>query len=53
MLTVDRRGALSDEFTLPAGEGLDPNRAIAGLPDGSVLQLRPDPTGVSLSRVRR
>ena len=53
VLTVDRRGALSDEFTLPAGEGLDPNRAIAGLADGSVLQLRPDPTGVSLSRVRR
>ena len=53
VLTVDRRGALSDEFSLPAGEGLDPNRAIAGLPDGSVLQLRLDSTGVSLSRVRR
>jgi hypothetical protein len=53
VLTVDRRGALSDEFTLPAGEGLDPNRPIAGLADGSVLQLRPDAYGVSLNRVRR
>ena len=53
VLTVDRHGALSDEFSLPAGEGLDPNRPIAGLPDGSVLQLRPDSTGVNLSRVRR
>ncbi len=53
VLTVDRRGSLSDEFSLPAGEGLDPNRPIAGLPDGSVLQLRPDATGVNLSRVRR
>lgn len=52
VIRVDRAGHLQQEFRLPAGEGLDPNRSIALLPDGSVLQLRPTTERVELSRVR-
>jgi len=52
VIRVDRAGHLEQEFRLPAGEGLDPNRSIALLPDGSVLQLRPTSERVELGRVR-
>lgn len=52
VIRVDRAGHLQQEFRLPAGEGLDPNRSIALLPDGSVLQLRPTSERVELGRVR-
>ncbi len=52
VIRVDRVGHLEQEFRLPAGEGLDPNRSIALLPDGSVLQLRPTRTSVELGRVQ-
>lgn len=52
VVRVDRTGHLQEEFELPAGEGLDPNRPLALLPDGTVFHLLPTPAGVALNRVR-
>ncbi len=52
IVRVDRAGHLQYEFRLPAGEGIDPNRPVALGPDGSVYNLRPATSGVTVSRVR-
>ncbi len=51
VVRVDRAGHLQREFRLPAGVGLDPNRPLALLPDGSVVHLLPKPDRVTVSRV--
>lgn len=53
VVRVDRRGHLLDELSLPAGVGIDPNRPLTLLPDGTVFHLRADHDGVTLGRVRR
>lgn len=51
-ILVDRKGHLRRELRMPAGDGTDPNRALALGADGAILQLRPHVDGVTLTQVR-